>query len=92
MKLVGRTSETLILLNALKSNRPELIALYGRRRVGKTFLIRNVYKNDIQFEFAGIYTGSMKHQLNNFHLTLSSKHRGFLRIGSIVHDTKNNQE
>ena len=79
MKLVGRTSETLILLNALKSNRSELIAVYGRRRVGKTFLIRNVYKNDIQFEFSGIHKGTMKHQLNNFHLTLSSKHSGFTK-------------
>lgn len=79
MKLVGRTSETLILLNALKSNRSELIAVYGRRRVGKTFLIRNVYKKDIQFEFSGIHIGSMKHQLNNFHLTLSSKHSGFTK-------------
>ena len=59
MKPVGRTSETLILSNALKSNRSELIAIYGRRRVGKTFLVRNVYKKDIQFEFSGIHAGSM---------------------------------
>jgi AAA+ ATPase superfamily predicted ATPase len=79
MKVVGRTSEILILTNALKSNRSELIAVYGRRRIGKTFLIRNIYKNDIQFEFSGIHRGSMKQQLKNFHLTLSSKLSGFSR-------------
>ena len=79
MKVVGRTSETLMLTNALKSKRPELIAVYGRRRVGKTFLIRNIYKNDIQFEFSGIHRASMKHQLKNFHLTLSARLSGFPR-------------
>jgi len=54
MNLIGRKNEISILQNALKSNKPELIAVYGRRRIGKTFLIRNVYKNYIQFEFSGI--------------------------------------
>ncbi len=77
MKLVGRKFETSILKNALKSNRPELIVVYGRRRVGKTFLIRNVYKNDIRFEFSGIHRSSLKQQLNNFHLTLSKYNTSF---------------
>lgn len=77
MKLIGRKVETSILTNALKNNRPELIALYGRRRVGKTFLIRNVYKNYIQFELSGIHKGSLKQQLNNFHFTLSARNTSF---------------
>ena len=84
MKPIGRTSETLILSNALKSNRSELIAIYGRRRVGKTFLVRNVHKKHIQFEFSGIHAGSMKHQLNNFHLTLSSKYNSFTRAADWI--------
>ena len=76
-KLIGRKSEISILSKALKSNRPELIVVYGRRRVGKTFLIRKVYKNDIQFEFSGIYKVPLKKQLNNFHLTLSAKNTNF---------------
>lgn len=77
MGLIGRKPEISILLNALKSSRAELIAVYGRRRVGKTYLVRNVYKNDIQFEFSGIHKGSLKQQLNNFHLTLSAKNIAF---------------
>ena len=56
----------------LISNRPELVAVYGRRRVGKTFLIREVCKSNICFEFSGIHNGSLKQQLQNFHFTLSS--------------------
>ena len=75
--LIGRKRESLILSNALKSNRPELIAVYGRRRVGKTFLVRNVYKNEIQFELSGIHNGTLKEQLCNFYLTLTAKNCGF---------------
>ena len=76
-QLVGRKSEKEILNDALKSNRAELIAVYGRRRVGKTFLVRNVYKNHIQFEFSGINNASLKQQLLNFHLTISEKKANF---------------
>lgn len=76
-KLIGRKSEISILSDALKSNRPELIAVYGRRRVGKTFLVRKVYKNEIRFEFSGIHKVPLKQQLNNFHFTLSDKNTNF---------------
>jgi len=70
-KLTGRKDEISLLENALASNRPELIALYGRRRVGKTFLVREVYKDSIQFEFSGVHNVSFRDQLRNFHLKLS---------------------
>ena len=71
--LIGRRFERAILANALISDRPELIAVYGRRRVGKTYLIRNVYKDHIRFEFSGVNKASLKQQLKNFHLLLSAK-------------------
>ena len=73
MNLIGRKNEKLILSEASKSNRPELIAVYGRRRVGKTFLVRNVFQNDICFEISGIHSSSMREQLLNFHIILKSK-------------------
>ena len=76
-KLIGRKSELSILMTALKSNRSELIAIYGRRRVGKTFLIQKAYKNSIQFEFSGIHKAPLNQQLKNFHLTLSAKNAHF---------------
>jgi AAA+ ATPase superfamily predicted ATPase len=68
--LIGRKNEISLLKNALTSNRPELIVVYGRRRIGKTYLIREVYKNHIQFEISGIHKVSFKEQLSNFNLTL----------------------
>jgi uncharacterized protein len=72
-KLIGRKSEKAKLIVALKSNRPELIVVYGRRRIGKTFLVREVYKKHIIFEFSGIHKASLPDQLTKFHLLLSEK-------------------
>lgn len=77
MDVIGRKSEASLLLNALASNKSELIAVYGRRRVGKTYLIRNVYKNNILFEFSGIHKGTLKQQLKNFHLKFPTKDKSF---------------
>lgn len=49
--IVGRETETEILKHALETSEAELIAVYGRRRVGKTYLIRHVYKDRLIFDF-----------------------------------------
>jgi uncharacterized protein len=72
-ELIGRKYEKIILENTLECARPELIVVYGRRRIGKTFLIREVYKNHIQFKFSGINKMSLKEQLKSFHLSLTAK-------------------
>ncbi|MCF8374183.1 MAG: ATP-binding protein [Bacteroidales bacterium] len=73
--LIGRSGEIKIMDEMLHSNSSELIAIYGRRRVGKTFLIREIYQKHIVFELIGLYKGSKKDQLKNFNaqLKLSSK-------------------
>jgi len=73
--LIGRISEKNILNNALRSDKPELIVVYGRRRIGKTFLIREVYKHHIKFEFSGLQKAPLKSQLKNFYLALSGKRK-----------------
>ena len=70
MPLIGREKEIKILENALHSSRSELIVVYGRRRVGKTFLIRETCKKHIQFEFVGMYKASTREQLKLFKQTL----------------------
>ncbi|MFH1320114.1 MAG: ATP-binding protein [Bacteroidota bacterium] len=64
--LVGRTTEKTILSEALESDEAELIAVTGRRRVGKTFLIRSVYEGRLIFELTGVYDASLEIQLKNF--------------------------
>lgn len=66
----GRKYEMNILKEAIDNNQSELIAVYGRRRVGKTFLIREYYKNNLIFELTGLYNGSMADQLANFYKEL----------------------
>jgi uncharacterized protein len=60
---VGRVAEKKILEDALHSTRAELIAMYGRRRIGKTFLIRSVYEKYIRFEFTGTHNATLEEQL-----------------------------
>jgi len=69
-KLVGRVQEKRILVNALASPGAELIAVYGRRRVGKTFLIRSVYEKILVFEFTGVHDAKMQAQLESFSFAL----------------------
>lgn len=65
-KLVGRSAEKKILEDAMASTSAELIAIYGRRRVGKTFLVRSVYEKHLVFEFTGVHNAKMPEQLDNF--------------------------
>lgn len=74
-KVIGRKQEKELLIKALTNNKPELIAVYGRRRVGKTFLINQVYKNNIVFSFSGLINAKLKTQLENFHILLGKKTR-----------------
>ena len=69
--LAGRKSERAELDDALASGRPELIAVHGRRRVGKTYLIRTVFARQLCFELTGMRDVSLGVQLKNFTQTLS---------------------
>jgi uncharacterized protein len=71
-EIIGREEEKKILNAALVSKEAELIAVYGRRRIGKTYLIRNFYQKNIRFELTGIHQASLKIQLQNFSLALQS--------------------
>lgn len=70
--LTGRIEEQKILARKMSSGEAELIAVYGRRRVGKTFLIRTYCKDRIIFEVTGIHEASFKDQLQNFSLALQA--------------------
>ena len=67
-KIVGRVREQNLLKHLLASKKAEFLALYGRRRVGKTFLIRNYFKNSscLFFHCTGIQNGSLEDQLKGF--------------------------
>ncbi|MCL2327189.1 MAG: ATP-binding protein [Bacteroidetes bacterium] len=64
--IVGRKKEIEILQRILESDEPEFVAVYGRRRVGKTFLIKQFFKNKFTFYFSGSESSTMQTQLENF--------------------------
>ena len=70
-EVAGRNREKQILSDALNSHRSELIAVYGRRRIGKTYLIREYYKDRIIFGFTGLSEGKRSDQIKNFVLKLN---------------------
>jgi len=69
--LVGRADEQDILGRRLRSRQPELIALYGRRRVGKTFLVRRFFRDHLRFEMVGNSKATLREQLANFAAALT---------------------
>ena len=74
--LIGRTEERKILEKALQSPKAEMVSVIGRRRVGKTFLVKSVYHNQIDFEITGIQHATRKEQLRNFMIQLSNFSKG----------------
>ena len=65
--ILCRQRELAILNKLYRSQKPEFLALYGRRRIGKTFLIRQFFKNKgLYFELTGLKKGSCKQQLYSF--------------------------
>ena len=54
-----------------KTGASEFVAVYGRRRVGKTFLIREAFNNKFDFYMTGMANVSLATQLSNFHLTIT---------------------
>ena len=70
--MVGRNEEIQILRSMLDSSESEFVAMIGRRRVGKTYLIRNAYENQITFELTGIQYASLGEQLSNFNYALNT--------------------
>ena len=80
--LIGRKKEKEQLLSALHSEQSEFIAVYGRRRVGKTYLIREAYDYHFAFQHAGLANSNMQKQLKNFKASLQKV--GMKKIPSIT--------
>jgi hypothetical protein len=74
--LIGREKEKKILHSVLQDDKSHFVAIYGRRRVGKTYLIREVFEYQFTFQHTGLYEGGMKEQL--FAFTSSLKDAGYI--------------
>jgi len=64
--IIGRESEIKRLNRVIAEDEAQLVLVYGRRRVGKTFLINEFFDNKFDFKFTGSYNQSTQEQLKNF--------------------------
>lgn len=68
--LIGRNKELQQLQEAYNSSEAQLVAVYGRRRVGKTYLIRNAFNNSFFFTYTGVLNISTKEKIADFHSSM----------------------
>ena len=69
--MIGRQSEITLLENKFKSESADFVALFGRRRVGKTYLVRSVFKERITFQLTGLANATLSQQLINFQIAVN---------------------
>ncbi len=74
--IIGREKEIELLDSIYKDNTSHFVAIYGRRRIGKTYLVNEVYNDKMLFHHSGVANGNMKEQLFAFSCSLknSSSH------------------
>jgi AAA+ ATPase superfamily predicted ATPase len=64
--MVGRKEEQRTLKNIIKKKNAQFVVVYGRRRIGKTFLVRETFGDAFTFSYTGIAGVGMKRQLVEF--------------------------
>lgn len=74
-ELIGRHQEQQVLQQCMKSDRSELVVIYGRRRIGKTFLVRKFFNDNYDFHFVGHHNFTRAQQLERFATALQKYSR-----------------
>jgi predicted AAA+ superfamily ATPase len=74
--MIGRKAEKKTLLAAKQSEYSEFVAVYGRRRVGKTFLVRETFDYTFTFQHSGVANGTLEEQLHQFHSAICEQGYG----------------
>lgn len=70
--LIGRRKEQLALRNLLEKDEPQFCAVYGRRRIGKTYLVRETFNYQFAFQHTGYANAPMAKQLSGFRDSLQA--------------------
>ncbi len=70
-KFIGRRKEIKILQEALEGGEADMVAVIGRRRIGKTTLIKHFYGEQIDFEATGVQNAPLPEQLHNFAIRMN---------------------
>lgn len=73
---IGREKEIKELRELLKEDSSKFVAVYGRRRIGKTLLIREAFSDTFAFRYSGVYDCGNTKQLLNFRMALAGQGAG----------------
>ena len=68
--LIGRKQELATLRGLCDAPKSAFVAVYGRRRVGKTYLIRQAFSNNFTFQVSGLANVNTAQQITNFYVAL----------------------
>lgn len=71
--IIGRVAERNLLSEIFTTNRADMLAITGRRRVGKTYLINAFFETQLNFEFSGILHANNEQHLQSFYLALTKQ-------------------
>ena len=70
VRIIGRRMEIKELERCERSGKSELVCVYGRRRVGKTFLVEQTFQGSFAFRATGVESSNTRQQLKAFHQRL----------------------
>lgn len=71
--IIGRKKELQRLDSIVQSKKSEFLTVYGRRRVGKTYLIREYFNYRFDFQISGLANADTSQQLFNFDTALGKQ-------------------
>ena len=74
--MIGRNYEKAELQRIVESDKAEFVVVFGRRRVGKTFLVREFFRNNFTFYHTGMAKSTKKQQLQAFNNSLNKYGNG----------------
>lgn len=75
--MIGRIEEQKLLLSLLEEDEPQFVAVFGRRRIGKTYLVREVFQHRFTFQHTGVSNADLspgtrkRNQLEKFKESLT---------------------
>ena len=101
--MIGRIKERKALREAYNSEYSQFVAVYGRRRIGKTFLVRETFEYSFTFQHAGAAKETLKGQLGLFRTSLQdfgyktcpelkTWHEAFNQLKVLIQDSKSKKK
>lgn len=78
--IIGREEEQQMLSEMIASTGADMLAITGRRRVGKTYLVRTYLDSTIHFEFSGVLNAPLEDQLQSFAMALAARKKSSAKM------------